>query len=63
MDQNNKFTSEQVSKEAFLQRAHALYKQGNFTECAKECDKAIIHGWGDGDIYNIKAIALAQLQQ
>ena len=48
---------------AFLGPARALYKQGHFKECVEECDKIIKLGWITGDIYNIMAVALAQLQQ
>jgi len=56
-------TSDQYSVDAYLQRARALYKQKNYTVCVEVCDKAIKQGWRNGKIFNLKALALAQLKQ
>jgi Tfp pilus assembly protein PilF len=48
---------------AYIQRAQELYKLRVYSACNEECDKAIKQGWRNAKIYNIKALALVQLQQ
>ena len=63
MDRNSEASSESLNLERILQRTRALYKQGQFTCCVEECDRAIKLGCVNGGIYNTKAIALTQLEQ
>ena len=63
LKQNNKTDLNQLNVKSFLQSSSVLYKQGDFAGCVEECNRAIKQGLRNGGIYNIKAIALTQLQQ
>ena len=61
MSTNEKEPLEPSEMKSVLKKISTLYKQGEFTPCIQECNKAIKQGYKNAGIWNTKAIALMQL--
>jgi len=62
MGRNGNINKNTQDIQSSLKRATILFKRGDFKGCVEECDTAIKQGYKNGKIYNLEAIALAQLQ-